>query len=153
MKTVLISIKEKWWKKILSGEKELEIRKNRPKGIEYPFRVVCYVTGRGIMGAFTCDYIKKTNDYKELSECSGLEPGELFEYANGANGKTDTCLYGWHVQEGTPVEFDRCSRLTRPELSGCRKVGVISRNTRRTWSRIASMARLTEPPITTRKKP
>ena len=54
MKTVLISIKEKWWKKILSGEKELEIRKNRPKGIEYPFRVVCYVTGRGIMGAFTC---------------------------------------------------------------------------------------------------
>lgn len=55
MKTVLISIKEKWWKKILSGEKELEIRKNRPKGIEYPFRAVCYVTGRGIMGAFTCD--------------------------------------------------------------------------------------------------
>lgn len=87
MKTVLISIKEKWWKKILFDEKELEIRKNRPKGIEYPFRVVCYVTGRGIMGAFTCDYIKKTNDYKELSECSGLEPGELFEYANGANGK------------------------------------------------------------------
>ena len=76
MKTVLISIKEKWWKKILSGEKELEIRKNRPKGIEYPFRVVCYVTGRGIMGAFICDYIKKTNDYKELSERSGLEPGE-----------------------------------------------------------------------------
>ena len=104
MKTVLISIKEKWWKKILSGEKELEIRKNRPKGIEYPFRVVCYVTGRGIMGAFTCDYIKKTNDYKELSERSGLEPGELFEYANG---KTDTCLYGWHVKEETPVEFDQ----------------------------------------------
>lgn len=99
MKTVLISIKEKWWKKILSGEKELEIRKNRPKEIEYPFRVICYVTGRGIMGAFTCDYIKKTNDYKELSERSGLEPGKLFEYANGANGKTDTCLYGWHVQE------------------------------------------------------
>ena len=111
MKTVLISIKEKWWKKILSGEKELEIRKNRPKGIEYPFRVVCYVTGRGIMGAFTCDYIKKTNDYKELSECSGLEPGELFEYANGANGKTDTCLYGWHVQEGTPVEFDQAFKI------------------------------------------
>lgn len=118
MKTVLISIKEKWWKKILSGEKELEIRKNRPKGIEYPFRVVCYVTGRGIMGAFTCDYIKKTNDYKE------------------------------HRSNST-----RRSRLTRPELSGRRKVGVISRNTRRTWSRIASMARLTEPPITTRKKP
>lgn len=124
MKTVLISIKEKWWKKILSGEKELEIRKNRPKGIEYPFRVVCYVTGRGIMGAFTCDYIKKTNDYKELSECSGLEPGELFEYANGANGKTDTCLYGWHVQKGTPVEFDQAFKIdtagvTRPPQSWC----------------------------------
>lgn len=124
MKTVLISIKEKWWKKILSGEKELEIRKNRPKGIEYPFRVVCYVTGRGIMGAFICDYIKKTNDYKELSERSGLEPGELFEYANGANGKTDTCLYGWHVQEGTPVEFDQAFKIdtagvTRPPQSWC----------------------------------
>lgn len=124
MKTVLISIKEKWWKKILSGEKELEIRKNRPKGIEYPFRVVCYVTGRGIMGAFTCDYIKKTNDYKELSERSGLEPGELFEYANGANGKTDTCLYGWHVKEGTPVEFDQAFKIdtagvTRPPQSWC----------------------------------
>lgn len=124
MKTVLISIKEKWWKKILSGEKELEIRKNRPKGIEYPFRVVCYVTGRGIMGAFTCDYIKKTNDYKELSKRSGLEPGELFEYANGANGKTDTCLYGWHVQEGTAVEFDQAFKIdtagvTRPPQSWC----------------------------------
>lgn len=124
MKTVLISIKEKWWKKILSGEKELEIRKNRPKGIEYPFRVVCYVTGRGIMGAFTCDYIKKTNDYKELSERSGLEPGELFEYANGANGKTDTCLYGWHVKEGTPVEFDQAFKIdtagvVRPPQSWC----------------------------------
>ena len=128
MKTVLISIKEKWWKKILSGEKELEIRKNRPKGIEYPFRVVCYVTGRGIMGAFTCDYIKKTNDYKELSECSGLEPGKLFEYANGANGKTDTCLYGWHVQEGTAVEFDQAFKIdtagvTRPPQSWCYVVG------------------------------
>lgn len=92
-------------------EKELEIRKNRPKGIEYPFRVVCYVTGRGIMGAFTCDFIKKANDYKELSERSGLEPGELFEYANGANGKTDTCLYGWHVKEGTPVEFDQAFKI------------------------------------------
>lgn len=36
MKTVLISIKEKWWKKILSGEKELEIRKNRRRGLNIP---------------------------------------------------------------------------------------------------------------------
>ena len=79
------------------------------------------MTGRGIMGAFTCDYIKKTNDYKELSERSGLEPGELFEYANG---KTDTCLYGWHVKEETPVEFDQAFKIdtagvVRPPQSWC----------------------------------
>lgn len=49
MKTVLISIKEKFWRLILSGEKSLEIRKARPKDIEYPFRVICYISGRGIM--------------------------------------------------------------------------------------------------------
>ena len=132
MKTVLISIKEKWWKKILSNEKELEIRKNRPKGIEYPFRVVCYVTGRGIMGAFTCDYSNTQ---------TGPTEKPILVFMAGTSGKERR------------LNSTRRSRLTRPELPDRRKAGVIFRNTRRTWSRIASMARLTEPPTTTRKKP
>lgn len=42
-KSVLISICPEWCEKILSGEKTLEIRKNRPK-IEPPFHVYIYCT-------------------------------------------------------------------------------------------------------------
>lgn len=124
MRTVLISIKEKFWRLILSGEKSLEIRKARPKNIEYPFRVVCYISGRGILGAFICDGIIKTNDYPRLAEDGRLSLGEVFEYANGITGNTNNCLYGWHVEEGTPVEFDSALRietagLRRPPQSWC----------------------------------
>lgn len=124
MKTVLISIKEKFWRLILSGEKSLEIRKARPKDIEYPFRVICYISGRGIMGAFICDGVIKTNNYPQLAESSCLSVGKLFEYANGISGRSDNCLYGWHVEKGTPVEFDTVLRietagLNRPPQSWC----------------------------------
>lgn len=42
-KTVLISIRPEWCKKILSGEKTVEIRKTRPK-METPFKVYIYCT-------------------------------------------------------------------------------------------------------------
>lgn len=124
MKTVLISIKEKFWRLILSGEKSLEIRKSRPKEIEYPFRVICYISGRGIMGAFICDGIIKTNNYPQLAENSCLSVGKIFDYANGISGRSDNCLYGWHVQEETPVEFDGAFKietagLNRPPQSWC----------------------------------
>lgn len=40
MKAVLISIHPEWCEKITSGEKTLEVRKNRPK-LETPFK--CYI--------------------------------------------------------------------------------------------------------------
>lgn len=43
MKAVLISIKPKWCKKIVSGEKTLEVRKSKPK-IPAPFKVYIYCT-------------------------------------------------------------------------------------------------------------
>lgn len=42
-KAVLISIRPKWVKKILTGEKTLEVRRNRPK-LEAPFKVYIYCT-------------------------------------------------------------------------------------------------------------
>ena len=43
MKSVLISIRPKWCKKIASGEKTIEVRKTRPK-MEPPFRCYIYCT-------------------------------------------------------------------------------------------------------------
>ena len=42
-KAVLISIRPAWCEKILSGEKTIEVRKNRPK-IETPFKCYIYCT-------------------------------------------------------------------------------------------------------------
>ena len=42
-KAVLISIRPEWVKKILTGEKTLEVRRNRPK-LETPFKVYIYCT-------------------------------------------------------------------------------------------------------------
>lgn len=73
-KAVLISIRPKWVEKILSGEKTLEVRKNRPN-METPFKVYIYCTagnlsykvnggkvcnvsgGKMVVGEFVCDKI------------------------------------------------------------------------------------------------
>ena len=57
--TIILSLHDRWWKKVLAGEKPLEIRKTRPAG-KGPFRVLVYVTGTGeIKGEFVCkDFLK-----------------------------------------------------------------------------------------------
>lgn len=42
-KAVLISIRQKWCEKIISGEKTIEVRKTRPK-LETPFKAYIYCT-------------------------------------------------------------------------------------------------------------
>lgn len=42
-KAVMLSIRPKWCEKIISGEKTIEVRKNRPK-LETPFKVYIYCT-------------------------------------------------------------------------------------------------------------
>lgn len=44
MKAVLMSIRPEWCKKILSGEKTVEIRKTRPALMLEPFKVYIYCT-------------------------------------------------------------------------------------------------------------
>lgn len=99
-KTVLLSIKKEWWDKIRSGEKTYEIRKTKPTDIDYPFRVICYVTeGVGIAGEFYCDATLKTNLYMSLLEKSCLSSQEINNYAKG--GK----IVGWHVEKGTVSSY------------------------------------------------
>lgn len=120
-KAVLISIRPEWVEKILSGEKTLEVRKNRPK-LELPFKCYIYETqgrtetpwidedghtifkGRGlVIGEFLCDTI-----WPIQVECSspvalgaGIEiPGtcltdrKILEYlGNGKQG------YAWHISD------------------------------------------------------
>ena len=118
MKTVLISVKMKWWKLILSGNKSVEIRKTAPAEIEFPFQAVVYVPKTGIVGAFNCEGIVRTNLYECLAERSCLTVEQISKYAGG--GK----VCGWIIQKGSPVEFDNpfpveTSGQTRPPQSWC----------------------------------
>ena len=57
MLAVLMSMKPKWWEKILAGEKLLEIRKTHPQSEElyWPITVLVYVSGTGaVQGQFIC---------------------------------------------------------------------------------------------------
>ena len=52
MKAVLLSLKPEWWEKILTGEKDMEIRKTAPQGgagepEPWPVLVLVYVSGTG----------------------------------------------------------------------------------------------------------
>lgn len=103
MKAVLLSIQPQWCEKIASGEKTVEVRKNRPK-IETPFKVYMYHTktrnagggdwnhwgdcwqlpngefvnaGGKVIGEFVCDRVNYLNGY----------------WLNGEDGlKETTCL-------------------------------------------------------------
>lgn len=107
-KAVLISIRPEWVSKILTGEKTLEVRRNRPK-LETPFKCYIYCTNSGVamgmwgkhgkvVGEFTCNKVTNLfsnsrfwlNEDDVLQTC--LSAAEMRKYANGANG-----LYGWHI--------------------------------------------------------
>ncbi len=117
--TIILSLHDRWWKKVLAGEKPLEIRKTRPAG-KGPYRVLVYVTGTGeIKGEFACkDFLKiptipETKDRevqkgnrltrqqlkemqdREVQKGSCLTRQQLKEYA-GESGKP---LWGWSVSQ------------------------------------------------------
>ena len=110
-KAVLISIRPEWVKKILAGEKTIEVRKTRPKS-ETPFKCCIYCTNSGVamgmwekhgkvVAEFVCDTI-----FPIQIECNapaalgaGIEvPGtcltdrKIMEYlGNGKRG------FAWHI--------------------------------------------------------
>lgn len=119
MKAVLISIHPEWCEKIASGEKALEVRKNRPK-LETPFKCYIYRTkgtvnhiangkwfkmqvGGTAIGEFTCDAIlpmsieySNPNSRVALKEFPGtcLTDKKIIDYlGNGVTG------YGWHISD------------------------------------------------------
>lgn len=124
MKTVLISIRKNWWELIVEGKKEIEIRKSAPKDIEFPFKVVCYQSGKGIVGHFICECITKSNLYQYFEERSCLTVEELSRYANLNTTRKDQFLYAWIIKKGSPVVYDQVYKvdtvgLNRPPQSWC----------------------------------
>ena len=140
---VLLSIQPQWCEKIASGEKTIEVRKNRPK-LGMPFMVYMYQTKKRwiykllpwlqarqakVIGEFVCD---KIIIYPYDRTCGFLISEDEFnrtlmtgnEFCGYGKGKT---LYGWHISDlkiyDNPkklVEFtpwcDKCIRYNRYDV-------------------------------------
>lgn len=158
MKTVLISIKPKWWDLILEGKKTVEVRKSGPKDIEYPFKVVCYVTGKGVVGQFMCEYISKRIHIQALRIFHSLH---LKKYPNMRIIRTEekrkarrTGMFTrGRYKPDPPSNMTKCSRLQRPDFQSRRKAGVTYRRSRKTKSLIPSMGKATVARMITHRKP
>lgn len=96
-KAVLISIRPEWVRKIMSGQKTIEVRKTRPK-ITPPFKCYIYKCGNGkVIGEFLCDEIININGAGRIPSDAArptcLEPAELHQYLGAATG------FGWHISD------------------------------------------------------
>ena len=121
-KAILLSVRPKWCEKIISGEKTVEVRKNRPK-LETPFKCYIYETqgwvekdgimefrlGGRVIGEFTCDriyeletrspggsyYVKCEGQptTSDVARQSCLTLKDMHEYLQAAKG------YGWHISD------------------------------------------------------
>ena len=91
MKAVLLSIRPEWCKKILDGEKTVEIRKSCPAH-GTPFKVYIYCTkaqskigwlrlDSAVIGEFTC---KKITGLTHGGETGNWEPASLYVMAPGS---------------------------------------------------------------------
>ena len=113
---VMMSIKPEWCKRIINGEKTIEVRKTKPEQIETPFTVYVYATFGGenwfsfgkqksghVIGKVTCDkvvrydipysvYWEETSS--ELLEKSCIPYMQLQRYAREQN-----YVYGWHIRD------------------------------------------------------
>lgn len=115
MKTILLSLHQEWWDKMLIGEKDIEVRKTKPQDTFQDYRVIVYVTGGiGVVGEFICNQFYsirmtpsvkrvKTADGKDFSSRSCLTWKQMYEYA-GNSGKR---LWGWQVSDVKAYDIPR----------------------------------------------
>lgn len=142
MKAVLISIKPRYCKLIVSGEKTVEIRKTKPELVP-PFKVYIYETkgklqrlssifyeyeGKGkVIGEFICKNIAKGN-----SQCGCcLSMQEINQYANGKE------IFGWCISDliiyDNPkelsefVKFEKCPYAGMVDCKKCNEHHCITR--------------------------
>lgn len=117
MQAVIMSMKPKWWEKILTGEKLLEIRKTHPQseGLYWPITVLVYVSGTGaVQGQFICPGEASEHSPHDLAGPSCVPVKDLIRYAKGKR------LSGWIIKD--PEKYDTPSPLAefglnRPPMS------------------------------------
>ena len=106
MKTIMISIKPMWVKKIASGKKTFEVRKTKPK-CNIPFKCLIYCTknnnGCGkVVGEFICNQVEAMH-IPSLIELNSEE--EVKDFEKQACMTTEECNnylkntwgYAWHI--------------------------------------------------------
>ena len=135
-KAILISIRPEWVKKILAGEKTLEVRKTRPK-LETPFKCYIYCTNSGVamgmwgkhgkvVGEFVCDKIdcvdipypafmgKLDTHWTEDSGCTYYQLHRYFYH---------DMAYFWHISNlkiyDNPKQLSEFKGLCRVEADCC----------------------------------
>lgn len=93
MVEILLSLKPKWWAKIASGEKTVEIRKTIPRK-DSTFKVYVYETKEGqgaIVGEFTVnEFIENYANSDGGKSC--LSDGDIYAYGQGD-------AFGWCISE------------------------------------------------------
>ncbi len=93
MRTVMLSLHQKWWQKMAAGEKVLELRKSKPQ-CKAPFRVLVYVTGGvGIVGEFICPEVLEIKNFEEAERKSKVPAHDIHNYVAGSRNK----VYGWEI--------------------------------------------------------
>ena len=107
---VLLSIKPKWWEKIASREKQVEIRKTAPK-VKSPFWTIVYASSpiSKIVGTFFCTDVSGPCAAEEVSTYQHcISHSELAVYAGSKREKT---LYVWNISDvtilKTPIQLSR----------------------------------------------
>lgn len=105
MPVVILSLHQKWWQKMVAGEKVLELRKSKPQ-CKAPFRVLVYITGCvGIVGEFTCPEVLEVKNFEESEKKSRMPARDIHNYAAGGRCK----VYGWEITD--VKEYPRTVKL------------------------------------------
>ncbi len=96
-KAVLISIRPNWCGKIASGEKTIEVRKNRPK-LETPFKCYIYCT-------------KASVRYQTICGCHVLNSDELYRHPEHG------------IKHGDSIELMLCENYTKDNFLNGKVIG------------------------------
>ena len=128
MKSVLISIRPQWVKKISSRKKTVEVRKTAPKEVPFKAYIYCsygnmktnyYLNGRGkVLGEFVCDKVFLLRPYSYDGGNADLERRKFIQTFEGPSNVikilSATCLsqneifnyigegnygHGWHISK------------------------------------------------------
>lgn len=121
-KAVMLSIRPKWCEKIISGEKTVEVRKNRPK-LETPFKCYIYCTQASVRYQTICGCHVLNSDELYRHPEHGIKHGDSIELMLCENYTKDNFLNGKIIGEFT---CDRIYKIDKDSTDFLFKAGGLS---------------------------